>query len=150
MLVEDPVVREELLAVHAAHRAVRADERGIGEIAVECRAADERDCLRARARDLVDGLARSVQEPRPQEEILRRVAGDRELGQDDDVGPGALCLPHGAHDLLDVPVEISDDDVQLRESQPHPDILSAVSYERPRGFRLTITNFSLNDRWQRP
>ena len=91
VLVEHAVVRQEVLAVDALDLALGADEGRVREVAVERRGSDERDRLRGRARDLVDRLARGADEPGAQEEILRRVAGDGELGQDDDVGGGALA-----------------------------------------------------------
>jgi len=63
----------------------------------------------------------------PQEEILRWVAGRRELGEDDEVGFGGGRLVDGAEDLGTVAVEVADDDVQLSERDSQ-------------GFRLTVTN----------
>ena len=81
---------------------------------------------------------------RTEKEILRGVAGDSQLGQHDEVGPAPLRFADGRHDPLDVPLEVADDDVQLCEREPHPDILHGAPPARPRGFRLPITNFSLS------
>ena len=92
MLVEDAVVRQEVLAVDALDLAVRADEGGVREIAVERRRAHERDRVGARARDLVDGLPRRPDEAGAEQQILGRVAGDGELGEDDEVRRRRLRL----------------------------------------------------------
>jgi hypothetical protein len=85
VLVEHAVVREEVLAVDALHRAVRADEGRIGQIAVERRAAHQRRDVRAGAGHLVDGVARGPDEPGPEQEVLGRIAGHGQLREDDDV-----------------------------------------------------------------
>ncbi len=54
MLVEDAVVREEVLSIDALDAAVRADGAGVREIPVEPRCSDERD----------DPLVRPVRSPR--------------------------------------------------------------------------------------
>ena len=133
VLVEDAVVGEEVLAVDAGDLAARADERRVREIAVEGRRPDERHGVGARARDLVDGGASRADEARPEQEILGRIAGDRELGEHDEIGRRASRLGDRARDPLDVAVEVADDDVQLGEREPH----------RHAGFRLMITNLTL-------
>ena len=133
MLVEHAVVREEVLAVDPGDLAARADERRVREITVEGRRADERHGVGARARDLVDGGASRAHEAGPEQEILGRVAGDRELGEHDEIGRRASRLGDRARDPLDVAVEVADDDVQLGEGEPH----------RYAGFRLMITNLTL-------
>ena len=86
VLVEDAVVREEVLAVDGLDAAVRADGARVREIAVEPGRPDERDDAVGRRCDLLDRLARRAHEPRPEEEILGRIAGRRELGEHDEVG----------------------------------------------------------------
>ena len=144
MLVEDAVVGEEMLAVHALDGAVCADECGIREVAVERRRADQRDGICACARDFDDRLARGADETRPQQQVLGRVARDRELGEDDEVGGCPLRLGDRGDDPLDVPVEVADDDVQLRERDPHRGILALRSHPQgPSSFRLAVTNVTL-------
>ena len=144
VLVEDAVVREELLAVHALHAAVRAHERGVRKVAVEGRRADESDDPVATARHLVDCLARGANEPGTQQQVLRRIPGHGELRQDDEVRGRPLCVRDRRGDPLDVAVEVADDDVQLREGDPHRRILAArVGTSPRRGFRLSVTNITL-------
>ena len=144
VLVEDAVVRQEVLAVDPLDSPFRADEGGIREIALERRAADERDDAGTGAGDLVDRLPRGADEPGSQEQVLGRVAGDRELREDDEVGLGSLRLLDRGHDPLHVPVEVAHDDVQLRKHDPHGRILAVLVGTRfGRGFRLPITNVTL-------
>jgi hypothetical protein len=126
-LVEDAVVREEALRVDGLHLAACADRAAVGEIAVEPGDADERSDVLRLGRDLLDGPARLAEESRPEEEILGWVAGDRELGEEDEVGAGVARLPQPPHDSRDVPVEIADDGVDLGKREPH-------------SFRLTVEN----------
>ena len=149
VLVEDAVVREELLAVDALHGAARAHERGVREVAVERRPADERHDPLAAPRHLVHGLAGRSDEPGPQEEVLGRVSGHRQLREDDEIGGGALRLLDRRGDSPDVAVEVADDDVQLRERDPHRRILAChAGRAEGRGFRLTVTNVTV-PRWER-
>ena len=112
-----------------------ADERRVREVAVEGRRPDERDDLGARASDLVDRRAGRADESRPEQEVLGRVAGDRELGEHDEIGRRAAGFGDRTRDPLDVAVEIADDDVQLGERESH----------RVASFRLTITNLDSSD-----
>ena len=127
VLVEHAVVREEVLAVDALHAAVRADGARIREVEVEPGRADERDDAVRRGRDLLDRRSRCADESRAQQEILGRIAGCGELGKDDEVrtrGSGALEI---LQDPRPVSVEVSDDDIDLRQRDSQ-------------GFRLTVTN----------
>ena len=74
MLVEDPVVRQELLAVDPAQRAAREHGARVREVALEERAAYERGDPLGRGGDLVERGARRLDEARAQEQILGRVA----------------------------------------------------------------------------
>ena len=96
VLVEHPVVRQEVLAVDALDLALRADEGRIREVTVERGCSDEDDGVRGRARHLFDRLARGVDEPGAEEQILRRVARDGQLRQHDHVGGGSRRLPDAA------------------------------------------------------
>src|SRR5664280_1372891 len=97
LLVEDPVVGQQALEVSADHAATCAHGRGIdqspGPIGV-----DVPDHGRTGARGRGDlGEHRPVvgHEGRPAQEILGRVPGDRQFGEDGQVRTAALCLVEG-------------------------------------------------------
>ena len=54
-----------------------------------------------------------------QEQVLRRVPGDRELGEEDEVGVRVARLGEPAQDAVAVPLQVADDDVDLGECEPH-------------------------------
>ncbi len=85
VLVEDAVVREKLLPVDAVNRASRAYHAGVGQISIEPRCAHESDDVSRRSGNLLERLACCLEEPGPEEEVLRRVAGDCELREEDEV-----------------------------------------------------------------
>src|SRR5262249_43235544 len=66
----------------------------------------------------------------PEQEVLGRISGDRELGEDDEIGARRPRRGEFAEDLRLVALEVADDAVQLCERDPQ-------------GFRLTVTNPSL-------
>ena len=113
VLVEDAVVGQEVLAIDAGDASVGADDAGVGEIRVEPGAADEGDDVRARLRQTLHGRAGGADEPRPEEQVLGRVPGDRQLGQHDEVGVLGPRLGDRVLELHAVAVEVADDDVQL-------------------------------------
>ena len=133
MLVEDAVVREELLPVDAADLPVRAHRARVRQVAVEPRRPDEGHEAAGGGRRLLERLASGVQEPGAEQQVLGRVPGDRELGEEDEVGAGPPRVAERVHDLVPVAVEVADDDVQLRERQPHV-------APGPHGFRLIGEN----------
>jgi hypothetical protein len=71
----------------------------------------------------------SPHERRPQEEIFGRIARGRELGEEDEIGPGGARVGEAREDLVAVSVEVADDGIQLCNREPQ-------------GFRLTVTNLS--------
>ena len=115
VLVEDAVVGEELLAVHAHDLAAGADGAGVREVGVQPRAADERDDVGAGGRDLLERAAGRPHEARPQQQVLGRVAGHRELGQDDEIGRRRPRVLDARDDPVAVAGEVADDDVDLRQ-----------------------------------
>ena len=119
VLVEDAVVREEALAVDRPHLAAGADGAGVEEVAVEVGRADERDDPAGRARDLCERALCGADEARAQEQIFRRVPGGGQLGQEDEIGAGGLCLLDPRDDAVAVSVQVADDGIDLRERKPH-------------------------------
>ena len=85
VLVEDAVVRQEALAVEALHLAVGADGAGVAEVAVEPGRADERRSARCTLRDLAQRLLGGADEARAEQQVLGRVPGDGELGEEDEL-----------------------------------------------------------------
>ena len=130
VLVEHAVVRQEVLAVHALNAPVGAHGTRVREIAVEPGRPDERhDAVRRRG-DLLDRLPCGAHEPRAEEEILGRVARGRELRKHDEIGMRGACLGDPREDRRAIALEVADDAVDLRQSEPQ-------------GFSLTVTNLSL-------
>ena len=119
VFVEDAVVRQEALAVHGLHLAGRADVTGVEEVAIEVRRADENRCTAHLARDLLHRFLRRTDEPGAEQKVLRRIAGDRQFREDDEVGAVGLCLGEALEDQLAVSLEIADDRVDLGQCEPH-------------------------------
>ena len=121
LLVEDAVVGEKALAVERLQLAVRAHGARVEEVAVEPRRPDERgQALRLR-RNRAQRLLRRADERRSQEQVLGRVAGDGELGQEHDVGALVARLGKSGENALAVAVQVADDRVDLGEGKPHRD-----------------------------
>ena len=83
------------------------------------RRADEDSRASCLARDLLHGFLRRTDEPGAEQEVLGRVAGHRELREDDEVCGVALRLCESLEDQLAVPLEIADDRIDLGECEPH-------------------------------
>ena len=83
------------------------------------RRADEGDDAARLACDLRKRLLGRLDEARAEQEILRRIPGDRELGEEDDVCARVLRLAQPREDPLPVPVEVSDRRVDLSECESH-------------------------------
>ena len=124
ILVEDPVVGKELLAIHRLHLAVDADRAGVEKVAIEVRRAHERRDAPRRGGDLLQRACRGLQEARAQEEVLRRIARDGELREEHEVGAARPGLFESGEDAIAVAVEVADDRVDLGESKTHARILA--------------------------
>ena len=74
----------------------------------------------------------------PEQEVLRRIAGDRELGEEDDVGAGLFGLVQPREDPLAVPVEVADRRVDLSERESHRFSTVSLKHTLPRMETLTI------------
>ena len=127
VFVEDAVVRQVALAVDAAHLAVREHEAGVEEVGVEVRRADERGDAVRRLRDLVDRAPRGADEPGAEQQVLGRVAGDDELGEEDEVGVRAAR-----------PLEPFDERAALPSTSPTTLLIWASASLI--GFRLSVEN----------
>ena len=120
LLVEHAVVRKQPLAVDGLDAAVRAHEACVVEPAVcRVRRADERDDVRSRLRHLTGSVRSRADEGGAKQEILRRIARDRELREDDELGARVACLGDPPDDAVSVAVEVADGRVDLGERHPH-------------------------------
>ncbi len=102
-------------------------------MAVEKWHADERDDAARLGRDALERVARGAHEAGPQQQVLRRVTRDRELGEDDEVGSGRPRLLDPGEDQFAVPVEVSDGGIDLREGESHS------------SFSLTVENLATRE-----
>ncbi len=119
VLVEDAVVRQVALAIDRAYLAVGEDEAGVVEVGVEMRGSDEHGDVPRRPRDLVDGTPGGAHETGAEQQVLRWVAGDDELGEEDEV---CLLGPRVGQPLDDpgrVAVDVPDDAIDLGECESH-------------------------------
>ena len=89
------------------------------------RRADERDDARGRLRHLRGGLGGRADERGAEQEVLRRIARDRELGEHDELGARVARLGDPPDDAVAVAVEVADGRVDLSQGDLH-------------SFRLTV------------
>ena len=105
--------------IDALDLAVGEHGAGVEEVAIEMRDADEAgDSLRL-ARDQLEALPGRAQEARSQEQVLRRIAGDGQLREEREVGTLVPRSANAGENALAVAVDVADDGVDLRESEPH-------------------------------
>ena len=79
----------------------------------------------AASRDLAGRRGGGADERGAEQEVLRRIAGDRELREDDELGAGVARLGDPPDDAVAVAVEVADGRVDLGQSDLH-------------SFRLTV------------
>ena len=112
-LVEHGVVRQQALAVRAEDPSAGAHRGGVEEVAIRLHEADHRGAVAGDGgelgeRDLVVG-----DEARLEDEILRRVAGRRQLREGDEVAARRLGPLVGVDEQRQVAVDVADHRVQL-------------------------------------
>jgi hypothetical protein len=121
LLVEHPVVRQLELVV-AGLDAATSQERG-GVVQLLLRAVDEPrqhgTAICGSSRELLECREVAAHERAAEHEVLGRVAGDRELGEADEVRAVPRCLACAQNHLLDVAVEVADREVQLPQRDAH-------------------------------
>ncbi len=116
-LVEDAVIGQFDLVAHRRDRAAVEQRDGVVALALvrPGRADDDaRATVGGIGSERFDRLAAGILEGRLEHEVFRRITGDEQLRQDEQVGielgrPGA-----GGAGLLEVAVDVADDDVELR------------------------------------
>ena len=120
LLVEHRVVRQQVLAVDAPHLALRAQRRACWPVRRRrgLRVPDHRGGGAGTGRDLGQRLGRVGHEGGPEQQVLGRVAGDRELGERHEVGVDRGGPVVGLEDARLVAVEVTDDEVELRGRDP--------------------------------
>jgi hypothetical protein len=119
VLVEHAVVGQEALPVDGLDLAAGADVTRVVEIAIEMGRADQDRRPPCLLGDPLHGFLCRSYKTGAEQEVLRRIAGHRELRKDDDVGRVGLGLREPAEDQLAVPVEVANDRVDLSQSEAH-------------------------------
>ena len=117
LLVEDAVVGQQDLAVDARHAPVGEHRRGVVDVGGALRKADDRDEPRVCSGEAVDRRARVAQEVLLVEQVLGRVAGDRQLAEQRQV---RLLIARAAERRLDrglVGGDVAHRGIQLAERQ---------------------------------
>ena len=113
LLVEHGIVRQQVFPVHPEDAAVRGDRRGVVQVAVGFGKADDRGHPSGARRELLERLLGLGHEGRPEEEILGRVAGDRQLGKGNEVAIEGVGTLVGIQQARRVALEVPDDEVEL-------------------------------------
>jgi hypothetical protein len=105
-----------------AHRS------GVVQVAAGVDEADDRRAPPGAPGQLLEGGAVVGDEPRLEQEVLGRVAGDRQLGEHGQVRPRPLRLVEGGQHGLDVAVEVAHHQVELAGGDTE-------TAHRPRAYR---------------
>ena len=69
--------------------------------------------------DLLERVRRGLEEAGAEQQVLRGVSGDGQLGEEHEVGAALACLLEACEDALPVSVEVADDGVDLGQRQAH-------------------------------
>ena len=134
LLVEHRVVRQEVLAVDALHAPVRAHRGGVVEVALAPRGSRRPRRVRPVRAATFSSASALRHERRAQQEVLGRIAGDASSGNATRSQPGGLGALVRLEDAVDVAVEVTDDEVELRGGKTDP------------GHRLRIRDTAWHDR----
>ncbi len=144
LLVEHGVVRQRNLAVIAEDLAVADQRRAVVDrVADVLRIAEiDGDAAHAVADFRKPGLDSCTQAPM-QQQILGRIAAERELGEQHEVAAVLVARTRRVLDhLVRVRVDRADARVQLRETDPHPSALAIVSPRSARERTVRTPAFS--------
>jgi hypothetical protein len=119
LLIEDAVVGQPALVVDAQDATVAAQRRSVEETPVNAvHEAHEREVL-ARRGHALERVQVVVGEVVLREQVLGRVAGEHELGQQRELRALAGRARDGGRDERRVAVDVADDRVDLREREAH-------------------------------
>src|SRR5437879_3197183 len=118
----------------------RSEERRVGKEGKTLRRLVEvEDGIRDTSVTGVQTCALPIYECRLEDEVLGRIAGDRQLRKADDVGARGARLVHPADDQPRISGQVTDGWVDLGESNPHNSILTAPS--PPLGLVVPVAYF---------
>ncbi len=121
LLVEHLVVRQRLLAVVGVDAAAAHQRRGVEDLAaLVLRVAEHQVDRRRVAAQPLDGRLHLAPEAGVEQQVLGRIAGERELGQQHEVDAGLGPGPRRRQHARGVAVDIADEQVVLREQQAKP------------------------------
>ena len=110
-----------------------ADRRGVVEVAGGVDEAHGGGAPVGAGRNPLEGPLVVLDEARPEQQVLGRIAAEDQLGEDGDVALGVLRLLQDGEDALDVAVEVADHGVHLAEGdahQPHRWSVGRATLER--------------------
>ena len=113
LFVEHGGVGQQTLVIDPNDLAANTHRRSVVEISVLVDEPDDGDALARRGSKGFKRHAVVGDEPRLHHEILRRISGDRQFGERNDVASGLLGLAVGLNQLREVAVEITDRWVEL-------------------------------------
>jgi len=117
-LVEHPVVGQVHLVIDGRHLAVREDRRGVVDVVGAVGEPHERHDVPDPRGELLQRGARGLQEVGLQQEVLRRVAGERALPEDHELGPLLAGAPGQLRDPARVARDVAHGRVHLGQSGP--------------------------------
>ena len=115
LLVEHAVVGEHGLAVDGLQLALGQHRERVVDVVGALREADQRDDPLGLDRELGHRLGGRLQEVLLQQQVLGRIAGDRQLGEQHQLGARVARLGDALGDLGDVALEVADTAVDLGE-----------------------------------
>ncbi len=127
VLVEDAVVGQVVLAVDAADLAVGEHGGAVVDVVRPLREADDGDDPLRLLGDALERLADVREDVLAQQQVLGRVADDRQLGEQHELRAGLARLHEALTDHGLVPADVADDGVDLRESDAHGQEASPLS-----------------------
>ena len=116
LLVEDPVVGEVVL--EAGRETAVVDDDGCvvdRPLVPPRRGHDHGGSLTAFARQAIDDGVARINHRRAQDEVFRRVADNRQLGEHHEIGARSSCGVARAANALEIAFDVSDCGIDLRE-----------------------------------
>jgi uncharacterized membrane protein len=119
-LVEYAVVRQALLPVRRDPASAGEHRGGVEKVDVALGEAHDHDEAAGVLSDPLDGSAARLDERRPEQQVLRRIARNRELRECEEIDATLLRARHHAQHRIGIAFDIADDGVDLRQPEPDP------------------------------